>query len=101
MTRTSNNPDKIKYVSLVRGRWVYRPYISKSDRNQFTEVDRSGFLKPIKLGVAADPWHRIVKAHAVALESLASVDERDQWTLRWIVEQYQTSYEFDKLAQTT
>lgn len=98
MTQASRNPDKIKYVSLVRGRWVYRPYIKNKERHKFAEIDRNGFIKPIKLGVEDDPWHRIVKAHASILELHANMGEREKWTLRWVVEQYEGSNEFDALA---
>lgn len=80
---------------------MYRPYIKTQDRHRFPEVDRNGFIKPVKLGVAADPWYRIVQAHAAVLEHFSTVNERDRFTLRWIVEQYRGSPEFDSLAQTT
>ena len=101
MTQSSRNPDKVKYVSLVRGRWIYRPYIPKKDRHRFPDIDRNGFITPIKLGVEADPWHRIIKAHATVLEDHANLSERKEFTLRWIVEQYEASHEFNNLAQST
>jgi len=35
-------------------------HIPAKDREHF-DVDRGGFIKPTKLCLEADPWHRIVK----------------------------------------
>ena len=95
--RPSKDPNKIKYVSLVNGRWVYRPYIPKSQRSSY-QVDRSGFHKPIKLGVAADPWHRNLEIHAAEVKKLFSNTSREEFTLRWIVEKYEQSSKFRSLS---
>ena len=100
MTKASKDPNKIKYVSLVNGRWVYRPYIRKADRDNF-DVDRSGFLKPIKLGVKADPWHRVLKVLAVVQEDLVSHTKRDRFTLRWIADKYEQSSDFRALSSAS
>jgi len=98
--RYSKDPDKIKYVSLVNGRWVYRPYIPAKDREHF-DVDRSGFIKPVKLGIEADPWHRIVKAHAAVVEDLYNYTNRDRFTIRWVVEKYEASSRFRELSSAS
>ncbi|MDB3936456.1 hypothetical protein N9383_07070, partial [Granulosicoccus sp.] len=98
--RPSKDLNKIKYVSLVNGRWVYRPYIPKSERD-LHQVDRSGFLKPFKLGVAADPWHRILKAHAATVENLFNNTNKDEFTLRWISEKYEQSSVFRNLSDAS
>lgn len=96
--RPSKDPDKIKYVSLVNGRWVFRPYIPKSQRSSDHQIDRSGFLKPIKLGLTGDPWYKILKAHAAAVESSFNNTNREEFTLRWIVEKYEQSSNFRNLS---
>ena len=98
--RASNKPEKLKYVSLVNGRWVYRPYIPKAQRDQF-DVDRSGFIKPIKLGVEKDPWHRIVKAYAAVVENIFSYTERDKLTLNWLAKEYEASSTFRALSDAS
>lgn len=98
--RASKDHDKIKYVSLVNGRWVFRPYIPKSERENF-DVDRNGYIKPIKLGVEADPWHRILKVYAKVQEDLFAYTERGKFTLRWIVEEYEASSDFRKLSSAS
>jgi integrase len=94
--RPSKDPNKIKYVSLVRGRWVFRPYVKKGEREGL-DVDRNGFLTPIKLGIEADPWHRIVKAYAAAYAEIQAGGERSKLTLRWIADEYEKSPAYDKL----
>lgn len=98
--RASKDHDKIKYVSLVNRRWVYRPYIPK-DKREGHDVDRYGFVKPIMLGVEADPWHRILKAYAAVQADLFNHTERDRFTLRWIVEKYEASSQFRTLASSS
>lgn len=96
--RRSKNPDSIKYVSLVNGRYVYRPYIPARLRHLHA-VDSSNRLKPpIKLGVEGDKWHKIVSAHAAAYSEVFGNTSRKVYTLRWCVEQYKESSKFKELS---
>ena len=97
--RRSKNPDSIKYVSLVNGRYVYRPYIPARLRHLHA-VDSSNRLKPpIKLGVEGDKWHKIVSAHAAAYSEVFGNTSRKVYTLRWCVEQYKESDKFLESSQ--
>jgi len=98
--RASKDPNKIKYVERVNGRWVYRPYIRRADRRPGITVDKGGFLRPpIRLGSASDPWHVIVSAHAKAHEAIYRTEERDRLTLRWCAARYRESERFLALAK--
>ena len=42
--------DQCKYVALVHGRWVYRPYLPKRIRDQFNVDSTNRIAPPIILG---------------------------------------------------
>jgi len=79
---------------------VYRPYFPAKDREHF-DVDCSGFIKPVWLGVEADPWHRIVKAHAAVVADLHYHASQDRYTLNWIADKYQESNRFRVLSDAS
>ena len=98
--RASKNPDKIKYVLLVNGRWVFRPYIPVKKRKGLN-VDKFGYLTPILLGKESDPWHRILAAHAGAVEQLEVSRDSKTYTLDWVAERYEESDKYKKLSTGT
>ena len=98
--RASKDPNKIKYVECVAGRWVYRPYIPKKLRARFN-VDRGGFITPIILGKESEPWHRILAAHAKAVAMIDATADPDKFSLRWIADQYEKSTYYSNLAKAS
>lgn len=98
--RTSKDPNKLKHVELVNGRWVYRPYIPKNKRDGL-QVDAKGRIKPIRLGSASDPRHKIVAAYAAAVKLLEVGSDSDRFTLRWMDARYRKSREFKELSASS
>ncbi len=97
--RTSKNPDKIKYVSLVKNRWVYRPFIPVSERGRL-KVDKSGFLRPpMRLCHKDAPYHERLTAHARAVKLLLIKADPEIHTIAWFEARYRESDEFGKLAK--
>lgn len=97
--RTSKDPNKIKHVELVNGRWIYRPHIPKQFREQIKTDRRGRLAPPIKLGLEIEPWHRIVTAHAREFEKLWNHAKQERFSLRWLEEQYRESTHFNQLAK--
>lgn len=92
------NPNWPKYVYVVNGRIVYRPYISSKHR-QNIETGKGGFLKPpIRLGRVGDPDDKILRAYMAAKQSLEHTAEPDKHTLFWLKEKYTSSTRYTKLT---
>ena len=90
-----------KYVHLVNGRYVYRPYIPIAQRHHFT-IDKYGYLAPpVKLGMAGDPLHRVYAAFAAAAQQLQQQREPDYLTINWLLTEYKKSTQYQKLNSET
>ncbi|WP_319548105.1 hypothetical protein [Desulfogranum marinum] len=86
-----------KYVFMVNGRVVYRPYIPKGKRDLIA-TDKQGRLKPpIKLGVPTDTEEKLLRAYIAAKESLEFQADQSKGTLRWLADHYLQSSRFARL----
>ncbi len=89
---------KIKYVTRVNGRWVYRPRIPAADRGEI-RTDKNGFLAPpIRLGSVNDHDDDIIDAYRAAKSRLQARADLKKHTLRAIVALYRASNVFKRLA---
>jgi len=99
---TSYSTYNLKYVLVVNGRVVYRPYIKKADRHECIQIDSSGRLKPpIALGKNGDDPAKIYQAYLVAKEQLKQEKAAAKNTLGWIVKEYMNSRQYKELATSS
>lgn len=97
-----NNIYNIKYVFVVNGRVVYRPYIKKKNRHESIMVDSSGKLKPpIALGRDGDEPDKIYKAYLAAKEQLNAEKTSLSNTLGSVVKKYMASTQYGEIASSS
>jgi len=102
MTSRKKFSYNIKYVHIVNGRVVYRPYITKSERTVDMNLDNHGRIKPpLVLGREGDEPDFIYKAYLNAKEELKKEIYAEANTLGWIVDKYLESRQFKSLAIST
>ena len=100
--RTIESQYAIKYVHVSKGRIEYRPYIKKGERHKGITVDKGGFLKPpIRLGSPGDDPDAVYQAYLAAKKQITAEAAYRSCTLGWILQAYQNSKAYRKLAPKT
>lgn len=92
-----------KHVKLAfRGNfYVYRTYISTKKRDLYENIDKYGYLPPVKLVPVTATRDELYKAYLAAKEQQQYQQEPDRLTLNWVNKKYKKCADYLKLSPET